>query len=202
MTYTLQPTTFGTSAAVAVLLTFLSPPIAPSVATERSGQAQAIAHGSYAGSRIEGWNFDSVASKEPPTAAPAMFSADADNATLDSGRETTAREYAIGEIRGWASLPANWDGEAAAAPNLRSLKEASTFLCLLEHDGPMPDPMLLASGRAGLYWNDGSLYADLEFTGDGWITYYIEQLGKGKHKGAVVFDGNGLPPVFSALLPV
>ena len=60
--------------------------------------------------------------------------------------------------------------------------------------------MLLGSGHAGLFWKTDSLYADLEFLGDGRIAYFIEHEGVGKHKGVVKFDSEKMPAVFPALL--
>jgi hypothetical protein len=117
----------------------------------------------------------------------------------NADRPTTAAEEAIGEIRSWTLLHANWDGEGARAPVGASLREAVAFVRLLENL-PVPEPMLFGSGRAGLYWNDGDTYADLEFTGDSRVTYYIERRGGGKHKGVVLFDSEHMPAVFPALL--
>jgi len=115
-------------------------------------------------------------------------------------RATTHLEEAIGEIRQWALLTNNWDGEGAGPPIDSSLQEATSFICALPSQGMVPEPMLHPSGRAGLYWNDATLYADLEFTGNGEIVYYIERRGEGKHKGVVNFDGKKMPLVFTTLL--
>lgn len=115
------------------------------------------------------------------------------------GRQTTSRERLAGELRGWGLLTVGWDGEGAAAPNFRSLKEAVSFVGLLDEDGVLPEPMLHASGHAGLFWKDDSLYADIEFLGDGRIAYYIERQGD-KHKGVLKFNSHKMPTVFPALL--
>lgn len=117
-------------------------------------------------------------------------------------RLTTPREEAIGNLRGWSSLEKNWDGEGANIPNPTSLKDAEYFIDLLGKGYSIPEPMLLANGRAGLYWDEDGLYADLEFLGDGRVTYFIEHRGEGKHKGVVQFRRGEMPPVFAALLRV
>ena len=125
------------------------------------------------------------------------------NATVFGYRPTTERERLIGQIRTWGLLGANWDGDGGDAPNLASLRQACLFVNLLSRGVPMPEPMLHASGRAGLYWNQEGLYADLEFIGDGRVSYYIERRnaqGKDKHKGVATVSGNQMPPVFEALL--
>ena len=119
---------------------------------------------------------------------------------LSGVRLTTPQEELIGEIREWALLDHNWDGEGAALPSETSLRDAAHFVSALTNDTPMPAPMLHATGRAGLYWDERGLYADLEFLGDGRVTYYIEKDGQDKHKGVVSLRQSEMPPVFAALL--
>lgn len=113
-------------------------------------------------------------------------------------RKTTSLEELIGEIRGWSLLEANWDGEGASTPLGQSLKEAESFIRFLG-DIALPEPMLLSSGHAALYWNDSGLYADLEFLGDGRIAYFIKR-HEDKHKGVLAFDSKEMPAVFPALI--
>jgi hypothetical protein len=113
-------------------------------------------------------------------------------------RETTPIERAVGELRRWVELPDDWDGEGAARPIPNSLREAAAFTRLLP-SARLVEPMLHADGRAGLYLRTGTLYADIEFLGDGRAAYYIESNGD-KHKGVVSFDSKKMPPVFDALL--
>lgn len=115
------------------------------------------------------------------------------------GRETSEYERVVGELRSWRMLGANWDGEGAAAPNDRSIREAVGFVGLLATGVRLPEPMLHASGNAGLFWKNESDYADLEFLGDGQLAYYVER-DQGKHKGVVKFDQRKVPPVLEALL--
>lgn len=113
-------------------------------------------------------------------------------------RETTPIERAVGELRRWIELPEDWDGEGAARPIADSLHEATAFARLLPSTRPV-EPMLHANGHAGLYLRTDTLYADIEFLGDGRAAYYIESNGD-KHKGVVSFDSKKMPPVFDALL--
>ena len=59
--------------------------------------------------------------------------------------------------------------------------------------------MLHSTGRAGLYWNERNLYADLEFTGKDSITYYIKRAGI-PYKGITPFNGVEMPGIFTELL--
>jgi hypothetical protein len=117
----------------------------------------------------------------------------------ETDRLTTPQERLVGELRGWALLAANWDGEGVAAPNGHSLKEAVSFVRLLGDGVALPEPMLHATGHAGLFWKKDGFYADIEFLGDGRLAYYIECQG-GKHKGVLNFDSKEMPAVLSALL--
>lgn len=114
-------------------------------------------------------------------------------------RETSNAEVAVGELRRWATLAGNWDGEGASQPDKASLRSASNFVRLLTQAATDVAPMLNANGRAGLYWNLGDFYADLEFLGDDRIAYFIEK-SSDKHKGIVHFASRAVPPVLSTLL--
>ena len=116
-----------------------------------------------------------------------------------SVRETSQLEKTVGELRRWLGLAANWDGEEAAAPIAHSLESACDFVRLLPEAIADAEPMLHASGHAGLFWNERNLYADLEFLGGGRIAYFIKH-HEDKHKGVLRFDGESVPPVLSALL--
>ena len=118
---------------------------------------------------------------------------------MNLSRPDTVAEQIIGELRDWILLDANWDGEGASYPLQASIAQTVKFVRLLSSDYYSPEPMLLSSGRAGLYWNENDLYADLEFTGNNSITYYINRAGE-KYKGVVDFDMSTIPPLFRTLL--
>lgn len=115
-------------------------------------------------------------------------------------RPTTPAEEAVGTIREMSLLQDNWDGEGGRAPLPTSVDQAVRFVFLMAGDVPIPEPMLMATGTIGLYWNEPGLYADLELLGDGRITYFIERGPADRHKGVAGFDGKVLPPVLLALL--
>ena len=126
----------------------------------------------------------------------------ADSGAFDSAttRETTEQEFLIAKLRGWESLCANWDGEGSLKPELLSIRSASNFVCLLSPNAVVPEPLLHASGRAGLSWDDGEAYGELEFLSDRLAAYYFTNKGN-KHKGVISFDGGCIPPVIAALIP-
>ncbi|MGE0187741.1 MAG: hypothetical protein AB7F79_00310 [Steroidobacteraceae bacterium] len=122
--------------------------------------------------------------------------AEIDNSVL---RPTTKLEKLVGELRSWRLLTANWDGEGAKQPSDPSLKQAELFARLYQLSAIIPETMLNANGHAGLTWNEPSLYADLEFLGDGRLAYYIERNGD-KHKGVTRFNSEEVPAVLKVLL--
>lgn len=143
----------------------------------------------------------------PATAALARASDSSFTSASSSGllsmdvlsRETTLKEHTIGELRRWYSLASGWDGDRAQAPIAASLQDAINFVRLLK-DSVAAEPMLHATGRAGLFWRETDLYADLEFLGGRRIAYFIERSGD-KHKGVVNFDAMEMPAVLEAVLP-
>lgn len=116
-------------------------------------------------------------------------------------RETTHQELLIGELRNWASFDDNWDGEGASRPLSASIHDAVAFARLLDANVREPEPMLLASGHAALFWNEVGLYADLEFVGNNRVAYFVQK-NDDKHKGVVTVDPEKMPAVFQALLSV
>lgn len=114
-------------------------------------------------------------------------------------RPTTQYERTIAELRNWHTLTNNWDGEGSSAPLVATLRSAEKFTGLLGGAITAPEPMLNATGRAGLFWDRPGLYADLEFYPNNKIAYYIEKNGD-KHKGTVAFQEEQLPAMFAFLL--
>lgn len=114
-------------------------------------------------------------------------------------RATTTSEKVIGEIRQWGLLKENWDGEGASSPSAESIKDSVSFIKLITENAAIPEPMLLASGNTGLYFNENSLYVDIEFLGNNRISYFIKRDGD-KHKGVLTFNNEKMPAVFQTLI--
>ena len=184
-------TPLGTAAAAANLLIALTVTPAPTVSQFPLGEQQARP--------IQRGTARSLISPDtrPTTKLSTIVANDESYGGAD--RLTTPHEMIIGEIRQWNLLGANWDGEGAASPNAQSMKEAVSFVRLLGDNISLPEPMLLASGHAALYWNDGNLFADIEFLGDGRIAYFIKKDGD-RNKGVISFDSTKMPAVFPVLI--
>ena len=189
-------TTLGTAAAAKLLLalTVLPTPTASEIRAQLEQPTLSI-------QKITSLSQLAMSPINATTATTVNSTANAANIELivELARPTTSHESIIGEIREWGLLGADWDGEGAALPSTQSMKEAVSFVRLLDNEIMPPEPMLLASGNAALYWNVNNLYADIEFLGDSRISYFIKR-NEDKHKGVLAFDSEKMPAVFSTLL--
>ena len=145
----------------------------------------------------------SVASS--PFKTPPKFSIGTENLNEfvidDAIKAATELKKIIGEIREWITLEENWDGEGASIPSRKSINQVVNFLRLMNHRADMPQPMLHANGNVSLYWDEGNLYADIEFLGDGRIAYFIKH-NTSKYKDILLFNSSKIPDVFSVLLGI
>jgi hypothetical protein len=189
-----QPANFGTAQAakwMAAVIAVTPVTVSPFMTTLEPIAVQRIASKTVRGSSVGSPSNVLTDSKGSSVEVPYFQQAE---------RPTTASEEVVGELRSLALLNANWDAENAAAPDVQSVRAATSFVNLLPLGCELPEPMLLVSGRAGLYWDNDRLYADLEFFADGRVTYYVEHPGEAKHKGVVRFDGQSMPAVFSTII--
>jgi hypothetical protein len=112
---------------------------------------------------------------------------------------TTPKEHLVADLRNWLLWTSNWDGEGAKAPDAAAIGYAVNFVFGLDARIPMPEPMLFPSGNAGLFWETDQIYADLEFFGDGRLTYFVKR-PEGRHKGVVKYEGKNIPEFVIRLL--
>lgn len=115
-------------------------------------------------------------------------------------RKTSDHEIAISELRAWKLLLEDWDGEGALAPIQESLQNAATFIFHLPRNKVAPEPLLHSYGHAGLVWDDGSTYGEIEFLKGGTLVYFFKN-GLGKHKGEMIFDKTVSIKILSSLIP-
>lgn len=110
------------------------------------------------------------------------------------------KEHIVSQLLvGWKYDTSNWDNDGASPICTKSIQMAIDFVCLLEDDSTMPEPMFHSSGTVGLFWEDQGLYADLEFFDYGSIAYYID-INSNKFKGMSEFNTFIHSSVFGALL--
>lgn len=108
--------------------------------------------------------------------------------------EETKVDIEVRRLLALASLPENWDGAGSAQASPESAKQAHAFLRALDPNGPIPKTTLHANGNALLIFGPDP-YAEIEFFGDGRISYYAQagnrQLFSDDDE---VFSGTTIPP--------
>ena len=78
------------------------------------------------------------------------------------------------ELRSYARLDENWDGNGAKAPSQEAVNDALTFLNGRPGDIPLPYPEEGTEGDVGIYWDlrDAQVFAEVIFEGDGTCAYF------------------------------
>ena len=78
------------------------------------------------------------------------------------------------ELRSYARLDENWDGNGAKAPSQEAVNDAFTFLDGRPGDIPPPYPEEGTEGDVGVYWDfrDAQVFAEVTFEGDGTYAYF------------------------------
>ena len=81
------------------------------------------------------------------------------------------------ELRSYARLGDNWDGDGAETPSQEAVNDALTFLDGRPGDIPLPYPEEGADGDVGVYWDNGhaQVFAEVSFEGDGTCAYFAVQ---------------------------
>lgn len=89
---------------------------------------------------------------------------------IPSESESELRE----ELRSYARLDENWDGDGAKAPLQEAVNDALTFLDGRPGDIPLPYPEEGTEGDVGIYWDfrDARVFAEVTFEGDGTCAYF------------------------------
>ena len=83
------------------------------------------------------------------------------------------RAFLIHELQQYAFLENGWDGDVNdQAPSADAINEAIAFVENLPPFVPLPEPMVSSDGEAGLYWNDGHVYLDVGFRGNGKCVFF------------------------------
>jgi hypothetical protein len=130
----------------------------------------------------------------------AGFGEEAGIQLLTLANPTNGLDALAGEILSFREYQRNWDGEHACAPLVGGIYDALDFLGSLPQGIPMPRPMVLASGDVALYWDDGTLYAEIGFDGSHTFYVYAERPGS----ASVHVDdeplSNGFPGAVLAIL--
>lgn len=78
------------------------------------------------------------------------------------------------ELRSYAQLGDNWDGEGAVAPSQTAIDDALAFLGQRPPDIPLPYPEEGKEGDVGVYWDNpkAKVFSEVSFEGDGTFSYF------------------------------
>ena len=130
------------------------------------------------------------------------------SAFFPTSRQTTPIEIAVSQLREWRHLNENHDGERARAPDMASLIDAESFVRAWLDLSLAPEPMLFANGRAGLFWDERGVYADLEFHGKGRLSYFVKVTGGNPdhapetHRGVMQLHADRAPEIIAQLMNI
>lgn len=80
------------------------------------------------------------------------------------------------QLRSYADLPENWDGEGATTPSAEAIENAIQFLYDKPVQIPLPSPDIGSAGEVGVYWDENGIFAEAVFEGDGHFHYYAEHV--------------------------
>ena len=123
----------------------------------------------------------------------------------DNGGEICAdKERLAGKLMTYLRLEKDWDGYGGVPPTAQAVSDALTFIENLRAGFPalpLPKPMLSGDGEVGLYWDQAGVFADVGFTGDGTLSYYVEsESGENHGKDDISLDdGKSLEPLLKML---
>lgn len=97
----------------------------------------------------------------------------ANTQTLD-GRWVRLRN----KISAFRRLPQGWNGEGTAPPESAHVDAILNALAQLPQDLLLPKPLLSDDGEIGVYWSNGSAFADLTIDADGEMSLYLRNLNE------------------------
>ena len=128
----------------------------------------------------------------PPVEGPeGAGSLEGDRASV-ARRLPTHQEFELREeIRSYADLSDDWDGDGATAPCRQTVDDALAFLKSRPLGIPLPLPEVATVGDVGIYWVRGGVFVEVQFGGDGAFSYYAER----KQGRTIVeeYGSDGLP---------
>ena len=93
------------------------------------------------------------------------------------------------ELRSFAELPDNWNGEGANPASYQAVSDAIEFLSRRPAKIPIPSPDIGSSGEVGVYWDECGVFAEAVFDGDGYFHYYAEHVVDGSVRATSGKDG-------------
>ena len=128
-----------------------------------------------------------------PSSIPKSYSLIPDE-TYECPPEDNPKTAIIEQIRTYQYLAPGWDGYDGTVPSVDAIEDAIKMINAFPENIPFPKPMVSGDGDVGLFWKHENTYIDLEFSGNGLVTYYARaNNGKEYFGDDVEFSYNEIP---------
>jgi hypothetical protein len=131
----------------------------------------------------------------------------------DSGRAIVeSRKYAdrywldaaVKQLSAVKALPAGWDGNAAAAPDPRTLDAGLDLLRAIHQVPGIPKPHINPTRNGGVQfeWETDTGYFELEVVGIGAASYFFQDKSSGAECEGEIFEGESLKEVVQYIVRI
>jgi hypothetical protein len=94
----------------------------------------------------------------------------------------TSATDVFSKLSSYSKLQPDWDGADSKVPSITDVKLAIDFVESIPAIFPLPKPMLSREGVIGLYWDDGSVYIDIQFDSEHTLSVFSRDRSSGKEK--------------------
>jgi hypothetical protein len=129
----------------------------------------------------------------PPESCPDSYFLNASE-NYECMIDENPRKDITDQIKGYLFLEPGWDGYEGIPPSKEVVNDAITMVKALPEGFPLPKPMVAGDGEVGLYWKRGNAFIDIEFSGNGLITYYARAAdGREFYGEDIEFSFNEVP---------
>jgi hypothetical protein len=85
-------------------------------------------------------------------------------------------------LNSYSKLQPDWDGADSIVPSSNDVKLVIDFVESIPPIFPLPKPMLSREGVIGLYWDDGSVYIDIQFDSEHTLCVFSRDRVSGEEK--------------------
>lgn len=96
--------------------------------------------------------------------------------------EKTSATDVFSRLASYSKLQPDWDGADSIVPSIVDVKLAINFVESIPPIFPLPKPMLSREGVIGLYWDDGSVYIDIQFDSENTLSVFSRDRSSRKEK--------------------
>ena len=96
--------------------------------------------------------------------------------------DKTSATDVFSRLVSYSKLQPDWDGVDSIVPSIIDVNLAIDFVESIPPIFPLPKPMLSREGVIGLYWDDGSVYIDIQFDSENTLSVFSRDRSSGKEK--------------------